>query len=688
MINMMNVTTLYVSQEKGNDNYTGFLKEENGFYQGPLKKIETALERIADLRRAGGGQPISIVVLDEIYKVEQPVMISNKVSRVTIRGLKNTTISGGIQIKGFQRDVFNGADCFSAEVPEGFCFTDLFVDGEHADYTSFPKEGVLYAQDFENHEVDTGASSKWFIAMPEDLEIFKRIKKLNECVISFNHYWVDEHTPIESCDLETGKITFLYKSRYTIDNDFENAKLRYRIENAAEAFEYPNEWYLDRDNAKVYYIPRSAEQTPENIKVYAPVAEKLFIIKGTPEKKVENICFENLTFAHTRGDYISVWKGEDCFNTGEGREYLSLEDMVYASDDQSVQKAPGAIEFYYAKGCAVEHCLLRNLGIHGIAVESGCVGTRIYGNTFRNLGAGGVKVGGGAYGCDRSEETCGSVISQNVITQCGKRYAAACGVLLKHTFDTVVSHNEISYLYYTGISLGWVWGYADNISRDNIIEKNHIHHIGQGVLSDMGGIYALGVQPGTILRGNVIHDVVSRHYGGHCIYTDEGSAYMLIENNICYGGNSTGFNQHYGRMNTIRNNIFVKSGEEPVRSSKWELHNSIILEGNIIVADGTASYQTGYGRKDTGYFQKICGIGNLHYNTKGDVRVFKLYDRGISLEEAQQMFGTEYGSIIGDPCFVDYKNNDFRLQDDSPAFAMGFEPIDTTDVGVTIHTNK
>ena len=88
-----------------------------------------------------------------------------------------------MQLKGFQWDVFNGAECFSANVPEDFCFADLFVDGEHADYSSFPKNDVFCAQDFENHVWDTGASSKWFIAMPEQVELFKKIKKLDECVI-------------------------------------------------------------------------------------------------------------------------------------------------------------------------------------------------------------------------------------------------------------------------------------------------------------------------------------------------------------------------------------------------------------------------------------------------------------------------------------------------------------------------
>jgi len=80
-------------------------------------------------------------------------------------------------------------------------------------------------------------------------------------------------------------------------------------------------------------------------------------------------------------------------------------------------------------------------------------------------------------------------------------FFSACGMALIHSYGNEVSHNHIHDFYYTGISCGWVWGFAENVSRENRIEKNHIHHLGKGVLSDMGGIYILGVQPGTMLRG-------------------------------------------------------------------------------------------------------------------------------------------------------------------------------------------
>ena len=93
-----------------------------------------------------------------------------------------------------------------------------------------------------------------------------------------------------------------------------------------------------------------------------------------------------------------------------------------------------------------------------------------------------------------------TVIADNRLSHLGRLYHSAVGVLLMNAFGNTVAHNEIADLYYTGISVGWVWGYGPSVSHDNRIEFNHIHHVGQGVLSDLGGIYTLGLSPGTVVR--------------------------------------------------------------------------------------------------------------------------------------------------------------------------------------------
>ena len=271
-------------------------------------------------------------------------------------------------------------------------------------------------------------------------------------------------------------------------------------------------------------------------------------------------------------------------------------------------------------------------------------------------------------------------MKNNRIERCGRRYFAGCGILVKHSFENYIGHNEISDLYYTGISVGWVWGYKPSVTRDNLIEKNLIYNIGMGALSDMGGIYTLGKQPGTVIRGNVIHDVTTYDYGAWGIYLDEGSSYITVENNLCYKVGKNGFNQHFGQMNTIRNNIFVKTGHCAARVSLWHINNRALFEKNIMVTDGKSSYSSLIDG-DSIAPNQIIATSNLHYNVSGPVSAMGEKEK-ISLEEFQTVYGNDKYSIEADPMFVDYENNDFRLKPESPAYKIGFRDIDFSDVGI------
>lgn len=56
----------------------------------------------------------------------------------------------------------------------------------------------------------------------------------------------------------------------------------------------------------------------------------------------------------------------------------------------------------------------------------------------------------------------------------------------------------------------------------------------------------MGRQQGTVVSGNVIHNVTSSNYGGMGIYTDEGSGYITIENNVVYSCKDSCYQHHYG----------------------------------------------------------------------------------------------------------------------------------------------
>ena len=78
---------------------------------------------------------------------------------------------------------------------------------------------------------------------------------------------------------------------------------------------------------------------------------------------------------------------------------------------------------------------------------------------------------------------------------------------------------------------------------------------------------------------------------------------------------------------------------------------------------------------------------NLFFNSTGKYDIFirsakNLRDKGkvLSLDEWRKL-GYETNSLIGDPCFVDPENDDYRLKPDSPALKLGFQQIYVNMIG-------
>lgn len=666
MLNSSTVSSLYVSQAYGSDQWNGFYPDKREDFSGPLASIEEALARVRDMRRFGAKQPVSIRIIDTEYFIAQPIVIDGGLSDVTILPYTSCAIIGGVKLTGFAKDYFNGAPCVSKDVSalldNGLWFTDLYFDGGRAQFTRFPETGTLSPERVENESTQLKAGSKWFIAKRDDFANIMKFSNLRDAMVSYNHYWVDEHSPIEDFEEETGKITFQYPSTYTIELTHPASALRYYIENVPEMFGAPNQWYLDRETKKVYYIPGSDEK----ITAYLPLANNIFIISGTADQKISGITIRNFTLRCTRGDKI-------------------CEKMEYASVGQSVNNGFGVIEAAYTDHFTIENCKICNFGVHAIVLKNGCSNTLIQDNVISDGGAGGITVNGGAYGSPVAEHTYGCRIENNVIAHCGRRYLCGCGILIMHAYDSTIARNTIFDLYYSGISCGWVWGYGDSICRGNRIVQNHIYNIGQRKLSDMGGIYLLGKQQGTIVSGNRIHDVESLHYGGWGIYTDEGSSYITIEKNICYSVSCNCFHQHFGSMNTVRNNIFALAAEEPVKMCKVELHTGAIFEHNLLITDARPVYRLGYREEEAGAVYLMAANNNIVCDLSGaPATVLCINGRNYTLKEVQAQYGIEDNTKELDPQFADITSGNFSLPPASPVFQTGFEPIDTKHIGADI----
>lgn len=677
-------SVIYVSQKNGDDLNNGLSPVYEGQAVGPIQTIERGLAKIAELRAAGDLRPMRISLVDD-YIVESPILISDDTpGHLFYKGVnadnfvfdshgERKAFIGGKRLTGWKKDVFNGLDCYSVKLekdaegkyPE---FTDLFINGKRADYTRFPTDGSLLTAI--KTEVDGKeeyrASSKWYIATKD---AYKGLKGEKNALITYWHCWIHEQNPVENFDEETGRVDFKYKTRLCINTNYKEDScfaFRYFIENVKVGFSKENQWYYDYENGTVYYKPLEGVDINEQ-EIYYPIADQLFVIKGKINDKLQRISFRNLEFKYTKGDNF-------------GRVEPNPEDPDWtlevptgdACDGQGVSLAHGAIEYAFAEHCYIEDCKFSSLGVYAINVLHGCNGMRIENNEIFDIAAGGIKIGGGYFRHSQLTHTYGNLIRNNYIHDICLRYWSAIGILVKESYENIIEENEVCNTEYTAISVGWNWGYNANISRDNIIRNNYLHDIGGDRLNDMGGIYLLGRQAGTIISGNRIINVKGYKHMAWGIYLDEGTSYITIENNVIANTLSPGLTTHFGVYNTVRNNVFAFGEQGGFAVNRIEFHNTCIFQNNIFLLNNAPFADNSENR--------LLNNAVLSDNVVWDIANKEPFITGdnmekMSLSEALKRYPI-FNTIVEDPLFVDYKNLDFRLKPDSPAIKLGFKPIE------------
>ena len=653
---------LYIAPD-GNDRWSGRLAQpaRNGA-DGPLAALPAALQAARAARNTSSQPPdrITILLRGGTYSVVEPIVLtpedsgSDALHPFTIAAFRNEkpVLTGGRRVTGWRR-VAGKADLWQAEVPEAragkLYFRQLFIDGRRKQRARSPNQGY-FQTDGEYLNLDPVR----FKFRAADI---KKEWAGGDVELIALHKWIDLRQYIRSLDENDHVVTLSGR----IAEQVREPNARYYIENTRDALDRPGEWYLDRKTGIVLYQAAPGED-PNGAEVIAPVLEsEILRFEGdfAAKKAVQYVVFRGLTFAHT--DWALAENG-----------YLDSQAAVQVRGDV---RAEGAVD------CVIEQCVFAHLGGYALELGKGCQRCRVVGNEIYDVGAGGIRLGEPTKRSAPFELNFGHVITDNHLHELGRVYAPAVGIILFQSGGNRVAHNHIHDLYYTAISAGWNWGYQETPCRDNIVEFNHLHDIGQGVLSDMGAIYTLGIQNGTVLRSNLIHDVNSFSYGGWGLYTDEGSTGIVLENNVVYRCKSAGFHQHYGRENIVRNNIFALGAEHQLMRTRDEEHISFIFTNNIVYFDSGTLLGSNW-KND-----KFTIDYNLYFDARPGATPESMKFAGATFDQWRQR-GHDVHSLIADPRFYGARESDFRLQGNSPALRLGFRPIDLSDVGVRTKFRK
>ncbi|MEV7680541.1 discoidin domain-containing protein [Streptomyces sp. NPDC088341] len=314
------------------------------------------------------------------------------------------------------------------------------------------------------------------------------------------------------------------------------------LENARELLDSPGEWYLDKGRGEVYYMPQDGQDLSAAT-VTVPLVQDLVDLNGTRGKPVTDVSFEGITFSYST--WLAPSSPDGHIEGQAGFRMVGENNPDFDSTRLNWQKTPGAVNVTHGHRIGFSGNTFTHLGAVGLNLNTGTQDTDVTGNVFRQIAATGIQIGGveagDAHPDDRRDITKDVTVGNNVVTRAADVYNGSLGILAGYTDHTVITHNKVYDLPYSGISVGWGWGLTDKggnsaypnnagvpvwdtptTSRNTLVTDNEIGDIMKSQ-ADGGGVYTLSSNPGGEVSGNYIHGVPEHAYGA--VYHDEGSRY-------------------------------------------------------------------------------------------------------------------------------------------------------------------
>jgi len=624
-------------------------------------------------RQTHGREPVTVFLREGIYYLPETLVFTaedsgTKANPVVYQAYLNEqpVISGGVPLKDLRWEAYRDG-IRKASVPAGFTSDQLFVNGERQPMARYPNfdPNVRHFNGYAADAISPARAARW-----------------NDPRGGFIHAmhaseWGGMHYLI------TGKGA---DNQITFEGGWQNNRPsrmhpQFRmVENIFEELDAPGEWFLDAKAGLLYfYPPAGLELTSATIE--AVRLRHLVEFRGSAPAPVRFISLQGLTFRHAARTFM------------ENREPLVRSDWTTYRG--------GALFYTGAEDCAVADCFIDQVGGNAVFINGYNRRVTVRGCQIAKAGANGVAFVGDrdaarvprdwndhSQNLAKVDRTPGPK-SENYPADClvedcliylsGRVEKQTAPVQIELAQGITVRHCSLYDVPRAGINIGdGCWG-------GHIIEFCDIFDTVKET-GDHGSFNSWGRDRYWSLEGLDLNDdptwageqalvkldamkpVILRNNRWRCdhgwdIDLDDGSSNYELRNNLCLNG---GIKNREGFYRVVENNLMVNNGFHP---HVWFKHSQDVVRRNIFWSD---HYLPAGGMPSTPWGQE------LDYNL--------VHHAGLAEPQPATKLAAgskrDAHSLEGDALFMDAARGDFRVQDGSPALALGFTNFPMDQFGV------
>lgn len=657
---------------------------------GPFKSLAKAQQTIRNLKVAGNlTEAVTIHIGAGTFQLKAPLELNEADSgeagkEITWQGEKGATlITGGLLLTGCQAyDAENPEQILSCPLDtattDGITAEDnsrisgngpafeLFLNEYRMQPARYPDYGWLY--------VKTPSDTKTQFSIYQKLPTFSGdLSNAQVHIFAGNDYY-DQYVGVKTLDQANNKITLTSETVYEIAEG-----RRFYLQNAKDFLTIPGEWFYDKDNAQLLFIPPY-----DSIPKSPVISSTKNLINLT---NASHIRFENLTLRHSTGNAITIINSDSlAFDSLEinnvGGKGIAADDKTIADDNNT--------------NITISNSAIHHTGTGAITLTGGdrptlqASGNSIYNNKIydytTNLMVYGVQIGGVA-----------THVSHNLIAQ------GTYGSIYFAGNDHVIEKNEIYSICQNSNDCGAIYGGRDWTYRGNIIRYNYIHDS-----------YGYGLTNVDIAK-NIIQYTYT---GARGVYLDDGLSGTTVLGNLLVNAGSNSIQLGNGRDTVIENNI-IKTNKfglwvslyspyynwdwnratlltMPIDSELWKskypalsqpMAHDTWLEGNtiqrnVVISTAYKGYSIRYHlTSDSNQVDH-----NLAWHASSDIRVdYKILDTGAfkggALWSDWIAQGIETDSLNEDPCLTIVGSTVRLTCDNSPITRLGIKNL-PSDMGL------